>query len=64
MKINFKENSSVASALDHFLDQIQFVSENSEDVMYFGVNGGYREIPEGLVVRSGRRKIAHGYHRQ
>ena len=47
-----EEISSVASALDHFLDQVQFLAEKADDVMYFGINGGYRRIPEGLVVRN------------
>ena len=38
--------------MDHFLDQVQFLSEKADDAMYFGVNGGYREIPEGFVVRN------------
>ena len=53
---NFKQVSnqtfSVMSSLDHHLDQMQFLVENSEDLFAFGINGGYNQIPKGLILRN------------
>ena len=40
------------SSLDHHLDQMQFLVENSEDLFAFGINGGYNQIPKGLILRN------------
>ena len=40
------------SSLDHHLDQMQFLLEQNVDLFAFGINGGYTQIPKGLILRN------------